>query len=334
MASDKYVHTNRRKVLLGVAATALATAIPATVRGQQKYPTKPVKVIVPFPPGGNADSTARIFTEALSAQLGQPFVVENKGGAGGMIGAAAALKSEADGYTLLCATPGPLLSAWQLAGKSATYGLADMRPVAMLTLVPNVLVVSDSSPVRSFSDLVSLAKSRPKDLKCGHPGNGTTGHVNILQLQRQLNTEFIIAAYKGGGPVIQDLLAGQLDLVATDLPSAQGVIKAGRLRAIAVISGQRAPSLPDVPTTAEAKAPEIDASNFTAIVGPKNMPPEAALRIAEAVGVALGNAATRKRIDDLGSIPAQMSTAEFERFLAQQSAVYASLIQSGLLRAQ
>ena len=334
MGSDKRKHVSRRTVLLGAAASALTAAIPATALGQPKYPAKPVKVIVPFPPGGNADTTARIFAEALSAQLGQPFVVDNRGGAGGMIGAAAAVKSEADGYTLLCATPGPILSAWQMAGKSATYSLADMRAVAMLTLVPNVLVVNESSPVRSFSDLVGLARSRPKDLKCGHPGNGTTGHVNILQLQRQLKAEFIIAAYKGGAPVIQDLMGGQLDLVATDLPSAQALIKAGRLRAIAVVSRQRAPSLPEVPTTAEAKAPEVDAANFTAIMGPRNMPADAALRIAEAVRVALDDAATRKKIDDMGSIAAPMSTAELEQFLARQSAIYASLIQSGLLRAE
>lgn len=322
----------RRHFLLAAAASAVSS-LPPLAHAQERYPVRPVKVVVPFAPGGNADATARIFTDALSKQLGQPFVVENKGGAGGMIGTAAAVKSEPDGYTLLCATPGPILSAWQMTGASATYGLADMRAIALLTVVPNVLVVNAASPIKEFVDLVKWAKSSQKTKAVGHPGNGTTGHVNLLQLQKALATEFTIAGYKGSGPAVVDLLGGQLELVATDLPSAHQLIKAGKLRAIATIARQRAPALPDVRTMAELQLPEVDATNFTAIMGPKRLADAVVRRLTDGVRAALATETVRKQIDDIGTFPVRMTTAEFESFLQQQAATYAALVKAGLLKA-
>ncbi len=317
-----------------MAAAALAVApLSWTAQAQERYPSRPVKVVVPFAPGGNADTTARIFTEALSKQLGQPFVVDNKGGAGGMIGAAAAVKAAPDGYTLLCATPGPILSAWQMAGPSASYTLADMRAVALLTVVPNVLVVNAASPIKDFADLAQRAKASQKPLPVGHPGNGTTGHVSLLQLQKALSVEFTIAGYKGSGPAVIDLLGGQLDFVATDLPSALQLIKSGKLRAIAVIGRQRAPSLPDVPSTAELRYLQVDATNFTAIMAPNRVPDAVVQRLADGVRTALDTETVRKQIDDIGTMPVRMTTAEFENFLQQQAATYSSLVKAGLLKA-
>lgn len=325
-------NSQRRALFLGALGSIASIATSSAVHGQEKYPAKPVRVIVPFTPGGNADSTARIFGETLSRFLGQPFVIDNRGGAGGMIGTSAVVSAEADGYTLLCATPGPILSAWQLAGKAASYSLSDMRPVAMLTLVPNVLVVNETSSVKSIKDLAAVVERRPKDLRCGHPGNGTTGHVNILQLQKALKADFVIAGYKGSGPAVQDLIGGQLDVVATDLPAAQQLIKAGRLRAIATVGRQRALALPELPTMSEARLPDVDATNFTALMGPRNMPLEAVKRIAEAVSTAIDTEALRNKIADIGTIATRMSGQELDRFLAREAGTYTSLIQSGLLR--
>jgi len=322
----------RRHFLLAAGASAVSS-LPSLVLGQERYPARPVKVVVPFAPGGNADATARIFTEALSKQLGQPFVVENKAGAGGMIGAAAAVKSEPDGYTLLCATPGPILAAWQLPGASANYSLADMRAVALLTVVPNVLVVNASSPIKEFVDLVKWAKSSQKIKAVGHPGNGTTGHVNLLQLQKALSTEFTIAGYKGSGPAVTDLLGGQLDLVATDLPSAHQLIKAGKLRAIATIARYRAPALLDVRTMAELQLPQVDATNFTAIMAPRKLPDVVARRLTDGVRAALATETVRKQIDNIGTFPVRMTTLEFESFLQQQAGIYGALVKAGLLKA-
>lgn len=325
-------HQRRRHFLL--AATASALGLPTTTgHSQERYPSRTVKVVVPFVPGGNADATARIFTESLSRQLGQTFIVENKGGAGGMIGAAAAVKADADGYTLLCATPGPILSAWQMSGPSANYSLADMRAVALLTTVPNVLVVNNASPIEDVASLVKRAKAGLKPLAVGHPGNGTTGHVNLLQLQKALTSEFTVVGYKGSGPAVVDLLGGQLDMVVTDLPSANQLIKAGKLRAIATIGRQRAPALPEVRTMAELQWPEVDATNFTAIMAPKGVPDAVVRRLAEGVRAALDTDAVRKQVEDIGAIPARMSLAEFEAFLQQQAGTYASLVKAGLLKA-
>ncbi|ANY63017.1 hypothetical protein MA05_14210 [Comamonas aquatica] len=192
---------------------------------KSEYPMHPVKVVVPFVPGGNADSTARIFAEAYAKHLGQPFVVDNKGGAGGMIGAAQMVRSEADGYTIMIGTTAPIVASWQMAGRSANYSLKDMTPIALLTQVPGVIVVNASSPIKSYQDLVAFAKSRPGRLTFGHPGNGTAGHVNILQMQKAISQQFVVAAYKGAGPAVQELLGGQLDAVATDLPSTLQLIK-------------------------------------------------------------------------------------------------------------
>lgn len=325
--------SRRRPFLLGALSTAAALA-PQLSHGQDKYPSRPVKLIVPFPPGGNADATGRIVAEALTAQLGQNVVVFNQGGAGGMIGAAAAAQAAPDGYTLLCATTGPILVAWQLAGQAATYRLSELQPLAMLTMVPYVLVVNETSPVRSWQDFLDLAKRRPKDIKCGHPGNGTTGHVDLLQLQDALKTEFIIAAYRGAGPAVQDLLGGQLDLVATDLPSALQLIKTGKLRAIAAVANGRVSSLPDVPTMAELNLSQVDAITFTALLGPRNLPADVAARLSEAAGRLLDTDAVRQRLDDIGTTPWKMSPAELGKFLDQQAAIYTGLIKSGLLQSQ
>lgn len=325
---------HRRSVLV-VAAASCLLAMPLAAPAQTgDYPSRPVKVIVPFVPGGNADSTARIFAEAYSKQLGQPFVVDNKGGAGGMLGAAQMVRSDPDGYTIMIGTTGPIVASWQMAGKAASYGLKDMQPVALLTQVPGVLVVNAASSIKSYPDLVAFAKARPGELKFGHPGNGTAGHVNILQMQKALSEKFIIAPYKGAGPAVTELLGGQLDAVATDLPSALQLVKGGKLRALAVVFPQRAPSLPDVPTTAELKQPEIDIAPFTATMAPKNVPAAVVRSLAEASSAALANASVRQRIEEIGAVPASMSGKDFDAFLRRQEETYRNLVASGLLTAE
>jgi tripartite-type tricarboxylate transporter receptor subunit TctC len=185
--------------------------------------------------------------------------------------------------------------------------------------------------LKSYADLVTYAKSHPGALKFGHPGNGTAGHVNILQMQKALSGKFIIAAYKGAGPAVQDLLGGQLDAVATDLPSALQLIKGGQLRALAVVFPQRVSSLPDVATMAELKQPEVDIAPFTATMAPRDVPAAVVAKLVEASTAALADPAIRKRIEDIGGVPAKMSGAEFDQFLARQTETYRGLVASGLL---
>lgn len=327
-------HAIGRRRLGRFASLALAGLLVAAARAQtaDRYPSRPVRVFVPFPPGGNADSSTRIFTEALARQFGQSFVVENRGGAGGLIGGTAAARAEPDGYTLFGSTTGPLVSAWQLAGRSAPYTLADLRVAAVLNTSPIFLVVRADSPIRSFEDLARAAAARPGTLRWGHPGNGTTGHVTILQLQQSLRTEFVIVSYRGGGPAAQDLLGGQLDALAADIPSVMGLIRAGNLRAIAVTSPQRIAPTPDVPTLAELGRAEVNSTNFTAFMVPRNTPDHVIERIAAAVQSALADAAVLRQLDAIGTFPPGMTNAEFAGYLQRQVEVYAGLIQSGLLR--
>lgn len=317
----------------GALLIACVMHIPASAQAVN-YPNRPVKVIVPFVPGGNADSTARIFAEAYSQRLGQPFVIDNRGGAGGMIGASQMARSEPDGYTLMMATTGPIVASWQLAGKAATYSLNDMKAVALLSHVPGVIVVNANSAIKNYQDLTSYGKKNPDGLKFGHPCNGTAGHVNILQMQKALSQKYLVVGYKGAGPAVQDLLGGQLDAVATDLPSALQLIKGGRLRAIGVIFPARVPSLPEVPTMIEVRQPEIDIAPFTAVMAPKVLPQPLVDKLVEANNAALADPTVRKRIEDIGGVPTKMSNPEFEKFLDRQTATYASLIQSGLLVAE
>lgn len=326
------IQLTRRTALVAAITTAF-TAFPSVHAQPSSYPSRPVKVIVPFVPGGNADSTARIFAEAYGQRLGQPFVIDNRGGAGGMIGTGQMVRSEPDGYTILMGTTGPIVSSWQMAGKAANYGLKDMKPIALLTLVPGVIVVNAGSPIKTYKDFAARAKSETGGLRMGHPGNGTAGHVNILQMQKALGTSFVIAGYKGAGPAVQDLLGNQLDAVATDLPSALQLIKGGKLRAVGVVFPQRVPSLPEVPTMAESGQPEVDIAPFTAVMAPRAIPQGIVDKLIQTNDAVLADANTRKRVEDIGGVPTRMAPKAFEQFLERQAATYSTLIQSGLLKA-
>jgi tripartite-type tricarboxylate transporter receptor subunit TctC len=329
------IFQNKRRILFATAIAANLLAYPLASWAQQSgYPDHAVRVIVPFVPGGNADSSARIFAEAYGKQMKQSFIVENKGGAGGMIGATQMVRAAPDGYTIMIGTTAPIVASWQLAGKSASYSLKDMKPVALLTQVPDVIVTKAGSPLKSYADLVAYAKAHPGALKFGHPGNGTAGHVNILQMQKALAQKYIIAAYKGAGPAVQDLLGGQLDAVATDLPSALQLIKGGQLQAVAVVFPQRVPSLPEIPTMVELKQPEVDIAPFTATMAPRDVPPAVVARLVDASNAALDDPAVRKRVEDIGGIPMKMSGAAFDQFLARQTETYRALVASGLLTAE
>lgn len=322
--------TGRRQ--LAALALAGAPLAPARAQTTDRYPSRPVRVLVPFAPGGNADASTRIFADSLARQFGQSFVVENRGGAGGLIAGTAAARAEPDGYTVFGTTTGPVVSAWQLAGRNPAYSFADFRVAAVLNTSPIFVAVRQDSPLRNFDDLVRAAAARPGTMRWGHPGNGTTNHVTILQLQRSLGTEFVIAAYRGGGPAAQDLVAGQLDVVAADIPSVMNLIRAGTLRAIAVTSPQRIAPTPDVPTMTELGRPEVNSTNFATFMVPRATPDAVVDRIAEGVQVALADPAVQRQIEAIGTFPPGMTNAEFAAYLQRQVDIYAGLIQSGLLR--
>ena len=237
----------------------------------QDWPTRPVRVIVPFPPGGGTDTVARPLSAKLSQMLGQQFVIDNRGGAGGTIGANVAAKSPADGYTMLLA---PVhLAVAVSAYKALPYELEkDLIAVTTAAIFPDVLVAAHKVPARTLSELISYAKANPGKINCGSAGNGTTRHLSCEMFNSLAGIKATHVPYKGTGPATAALLAGDIDYLFEALGSAAGHIQAGRVKAIAVTSAKRSPSFPDIPTTAESGLPALEVTSWYALWLPAGTP--------------------------------------------------------------
>ncbi|HET9652238.1 MAG TPA: tripartite tricarboxylate transporter substrate-binding protein, partial [Usitatibacter sp.] len=226
----------------------------------QVYPSKPVKVIVPFAPGGGADIVARLVCQQLSQRLGQPFVVDNRGGAGGIIGADLVAKAPADGYTLLLGQSGPNVLNPNLYAKLPYDAIRDFAPITQATLYPYVIAVHPSVPARNLKELIALAKAKPGAVSYGTAGTGSSAHLAGELFARQLGIRLNHIPYKGAGPALADTVAGQVDMLFGDAASATQQAKAGRIRALAVTGSVRSPLIPEVPTAAEAGVPGYEAT--------------------------------------------------------------------------
>ena len=264
----------RTLVLACIAALALTPAALA-----QAWPTRPVTMIVPFPAGGNADVLARALAAELSEKLGQQFIVDNRAGAGGNIGGAAVAKAAADGYTLLFGTPGPIATN-KLMYKSLPYDPEkDLTPVVLVAKSPLIIVAHPSFPAKDLKELIAYAKANPDKVNAGNPGNGTLGHITSELLQQHTATKMTHVPYRGTTPLTTDLLGGQinvgLDFMSTYIP----LVNDGKLRALAVTSSERAPSLPGVMTVQEAGFKGFEATAWYAIVAPAGTPADAIQKV-------------------------------------------------------
>lgn len=239
---------HRRSMIAG----SLAISFVRPVGAQAPYPNRPIRLVVPFAPGGNADITARLFGDALAKRLGQQLVIENRGGAGGAIGSEAVSKATPDGYTLVVGSTNTFTVAPRMTGGTPPYTLASFAPVALLSTSSMVIVVNATNALRDWPGMLSYLKANPGKLSIGHSGNGSTNHLAVLRLQQAASVRFNIIPYKSMGPALNDLLAGQVDAGIDQIPSSIGHIRAGRLRAIAVTSLGRATELPDTPSLHEA----------------------------------------------------------------------------------
>ena len=251
-------------------AALVATALASTLAWPQAqpYPSKPLRMIVPFPPAGSTDLSARAVADKLSKALGQPVVIENKPGAGGNIGADLASKSPADGYTLFVGTVGTNAINASLYSKMPFDHLKDFTSVVLLSKTPNVLVVHPSLPVKNVQELIALAKSKPGELTFASSGSGTSIHLSAELFNTMAGTKMQHIPYKGSGPMLIDVMGGQVNLTFDNLSAAIQHIRGGKLRALAVTTATRAPSMPDLPTVAEAGVPGYDSSSWNAIFVP------------------------------------------------------------------
>lgn len=321
------MQTPRRTALAALAAAVLAAAAPAAHAQAQPWPSKPVRIVVPYPPGGPTDIVARLVGQRLSERLKQPFVIENRAGAGGNLGAEAAAKSPADGYTLLLGTTAHAINPSLF--KSLGYDIRkDFVPIALLTSIPLVLVVPAASPVATVADVVALAKSKGGGLPYASSGNGQSTHLAAELFASMAGAPMTHVPYKGSAPALTDLAGGQVALMFDTMLSAMPQVKAGRLKAIAVTSAVRAPSAPELPTVAEAAGlAGYEATAWNALFAPAGTPPEVSAALAAAVAEVLAEPETRQRFAADGAIAGSGTPAALGAFVGREIDKWRGVVQ-------
>ena len=294
-------------VSLVAAFAAPVFAQTASTGAGQAYPSKPVRLVLPYPPGGGTDIIARPLAQLMSASMGQQMVVENRGGAGGNIGMDFVAKAPPDGYTLVFAITAQLAVNPSLYAKLPYDLLRDFAPISLLGMAPYLLVTHPALPVKSVKELVALAKAKPDDLRFGSAGNGSGAHLAGAMLNALANVKTVHIPYKGGGPAMTDLVAGQLQLSYLTFTSSNGFIRAGRLRALGVTTAKRSPVLPDLPAIAEA-VPGYDSAVWYGVLAPAATPADIIARLNREFLAALKNNELRQRLvpeafDPMGTTP-------------------------------
>jgi tripartite-type tricarboxylate transporter receptor subunit TctC len=313
-------------------AVAMAwAAAPRAVLAQGAWPNKPVRIVVPFAPGGTTDLLARALAPELSRAFGQQFVVDNKPGAGGNVGADLVAKSPPDGYNLLMGTVGTHGINQSLYPKMPFDPIKDFAPVTLVAGVPNVLVMNpakaEASNIASVADLVKFAKANPGRLNMASSGNGTSIHLSG-ELFKSMTGNFLVHfPYRGSGPALLDLIGGTMDLMFDNLPSALPHIKAGKLKALAVTTAQRSGALPDVPTIAEAGVKGFEASSWFGLLAPAGTPADIVNRLQQESAKALATADIKERLMSQGAIPSGMKPAEFAAYIASETKKWAQVVK-------
>ena len=295
----------KRTLMRATAGALLLLAAPLSMA--QAWPARPIRLVVPFPPGGLIDNMARLVGSRLSQELGQPVVIDNKPGAGGNVGAAEAARAPADGYTLLMASPALTISP--AVYKNLPYQPSQLAPVALLGRVPNVLLVNPASGIGKVQDLVGRAKAKPGQLNYASNGNGTSLHLSAELFKRRSETFITHVPYRGAAAAITALLSGEVDMMFDNLPSAIGQIQAGKLRALAVTTAQRSTALPDVPTLAEAGMEGFNVSAWFGVAAPAGLPAPVATRLADALQKVVQQPEVAAAMQRQGADPAFMDAA-------------------------
>jgi tripartite-type tricarboxylate transporter receptor subunit TctC len=313
-----------RRAALAICGSMMLPGLTAA----ENYPSHSVKIVVPFPAGGSNDIIARILAQKLSERTGQQFFVENRGGAGGNIGADAVAKSPADGYTLFVTAPPPLTTNAALYKSLPFNPETDFAPVALLATVPIVLMVHPSVPAKNVQELVALAKAKPGTLNFGSSGIGTTNHLAGELLKRMTEIDIVHVPYKGAAPAMNDLIAGHIPILFDNMPAVLPQVQGGSVRAIAVAGATRASALPDVPTVAEQGVTGFEAFSWFGLVAPAKTPAPVLATLQAEVETILKMPDVEKRFAELGAQPGALSGAAFGRFLAEDTAKWTKIIQA------
>ena len=313
-----------------IGAGIVATAAPSGMAFAQSFPTKQIRWIIPFAPGGNYDVTSRIVADPMGRQLGQSILIDNKPGAGGVVGLDLAYNAPADGYTIVMASFTVGYVAPIFAGKKEM--LSSFAPVSILTTVPTLVVTRADSRFTDMKSLLAEAKAKPGTISIGHSGNGTTNHVAILRLQLNDNIKFNIIPYRGSGPGIADLLAGNLDCFADQLTSSMPHIQSGKLRPLANFGLERIPELPNVPTLGDLGIKPFDGATTAGVFAHIDTPKAVIGRLNEGVVAGLKDETANKRLRELGAIVRPSTPEQFTAALQADEANVSELLKLGLLK--
>ncbi|MBR0647266.1 Bug family tripartite tricarboxylate transporter substrate binding protein [Plastoroseomonas hellenica] len=317
-----------RRAAIGAALTA---SVASRARAQSEWPNRSVRLIVPFPPGGGTDLLARILAQHLQSRLGQPFVVENRSGGGGLLATELVTRAAPDGYTLAVNSSGPLTILPQLT--SVPYDpMADFVHIALPAITPLLLVVAPNSRFRSFNDLLHRARRQPGGLNACTGGQGSPSHLIVEMLTRAFQLDMVQIPYRGSGPALTEAIAGNCDLLFDSGTSSLPFIRQGTLRALAVSGSARLAALPDVPTVAEQGAPGFEASAWSALFAPAGTPPPIVARLNQEVRALMATPAQQERLANSGSIPMDLSPEAFTAFLQRERASWGEIIRSANIR--
>lgn len=317
-----------RRILVAIVASAAVGAF------AQPYPAKPIRIIVPFAPGGNVDITARLVAPGLSEALGQPVVVENKPGAGGTIGADQVVKSAPDGYTLLMGSNSTFSVAPNLYPKNPYQPLKDFAPVVSIASAPFVLVTGPAMPVKAASEIVARAKSEPGKLMMSSAGTGSSNHLVGELFQEISGARFTHVPYKGSGQALTDLMGGQVHLHFDQVTSAASHIQAGKLKALMVTAPQRVNMLPDVPTATEAGYPTFEATNVTGLIAPAGTPREIVEKLNAATLKVLAQPAIQEKFAGIGAVTTGGPPEAFAAYIRSDLAKWAKVIKDNNVKVE
>ena len=314
-------------------AVALAT-IGLTAASAQDYPSRPVTIIVPQPPGGGTDIISRIIGNQLSTQLGQTFIVDNRTGAGTVVGTVAAAKAAPDGYTLLAGLNANMAVNSSVYAKLDYDPIRDFTPVGMMAQFPFVLVVSADFPAHSVKELIALAKAKPGEINYASAGNGSGQHLSMELFKLMTGTNFTHVPYRGAAPAYTDVIAGRTPVFIDNLASALGQIKGGKVRALAVTSAQRSPALPDVPTVAESGVPGYENNVWFGLWAPKNTPQPIIAKLNAELNKALADPSVRERITKDAGAPMDTPLAAIEPLVKAEIAKWADVVKRANISVQ
>jgi len=325
------VNSPAQSLALGLLVGALAWLPNA---GAQEYPTKPIRLVITYPPGGNTDLVGRALALKLGEFMGQQVVVDNRGGAGGVLGSMITAQSAPDGYTIMLGTSAGMVINPLLSRKLTYDPVRDFAPVSMVVIVPQLLVINPQLPVKNVRELIAFAKAKPGYLNAGSSGVGTPNHFGTELLKWLAGVDIVHVPYKGGAPALTDLLGGQIQMAFSSVPAVLPHIKAGRLVALGVGSAKRSPALPNIPTIAEAGVPGYEYTTWYGIFAPAKTPRTLIARLNTEIVKAMETPDIKDRFTALGGDPDPGTPEELRAYMANESAKWAKIIKAANIRVE